>query len=66
VLAELRAAPETSETPVFVMSVLDRDAEALDLGATDYLQKPVKRETLLRALRQHVPAITAMLVNSKL
>lgn len=59
VLAELRAAPETRATPVFVMSVLDRDEEALSLGATDYLQKPVKKETLLRALCDHVPAIRA-------
>jgi len=61
VLSELRSAPETSATPVFVMSILDRDAEAISLGATDYLQKPVKKETLLRALRQHVPAVKAAL-----
>ncbi|MEA2874433.1 MAG: hypothetical protein QOH67_4424 [Hyphomicrobiales bacterium] len=61
VLSELRSMPETSATPVFVMSVLDRDAEAMGLGATDYLQKPVNRETLLRALREHVPAMRAAL-----
>jgi len=60
VLKDLRAAPETRNTPVFVMSVLDRDAEALSLGATDYLQKPGKNETLLRALRDHVPALRAV------
>jgi len=60
VLAELRAAPETSATPVFVMSVLDRNSEALSLGATAYLQKPVKKETLLRALRDHVPAMRSI------
>jgi CheY-like chemotaxis protein/anti-sigma regulatory factor (Ser/Thr protein kinase) len=61
VLRDLRGTAETSETPVFVMSVLDRDWEALSLGATEYLQKPVKRETLLKALRTHVPALRAAL-----
>jgi PAS domain S-box-containing protein len=61
VLAELRAAPETASTPVFVMSVLDRDNEALSLGATEYLQKPVKKDTLVRALIKHVPAVKAAL-----
>jgi PAS domain S-box-containing protein len=61
VLDELRSAPETRHTPVFVMSVLDRDTEAIGLGATDYFQKPVKRETLLRALRDHVPSLRAAL-----
>jgi len=61
VLTELRAAAETNATPVFVMSVLDRDTEALALGATDYLQKPVKKDTLVRALMNHVPAVKAAL-----
>lgn len=61
VLSELRAAPETRATPVLVTSVLDRDAEALSLGATEYLQKPIQRETLLRSLRDHVPALRSAL-----
>jgi CheY-like chemotaxis protein len=56
-LNELRSTPENMATPIFVMSVLDRDGETLSPGATEYLQKPVKRETLLRALREHVPAM---------
>jgi CheY-like chemotaxis protein len=61
VLSELRAAPETSATPVFVMSVLDRDTEAMSLGAADYLQKPVSKEKLVRTLSDHVPAVRAVL-----
>jgi CheY-like chemotaxis protein len=56
VLEQLRASPETSGVPVFVISVLDRDRAAIARGATEYLQKPVNREVLLRALREHVPA----------
>jgi PAS domain S-box-containing protein len=60
VLEELRSFSETSAIPVLVISVLDRDREAIALGATAYLQKPVKKETLLNALRAHVPAIAAL------
>jgi PAS domain S-box-containing protein len=60
VLRELRESSETSSIPVLVLSVMDRDREALALGAAEYLQKPVKRETLLRALRRHVPAIAGV------
>jgi CheY-like chemotaxis protein/two-component sensor histidine kinase len=55
VLEELRASPETSEVPVFVVSILDNDRSALARGATEYLQKPLKKEALLRALREHAP-----------
>ena len=61
VLEDLRSAPETKGIPVFVLSVLDRDREALALGATEYLQKPVKRETLLQALRTHAPSVATAL-----
>ena len=60
VLDELHSSPETSGIPVFVISVLDRDRDAIALGATAWLQKPVKKETLLKALRHHVPAIAAL------
>jgi PAS domain S-box-containing protein len=55
VLEELRAAPETSHIPIFVVSVLDKDRAAVARGATEYLQKPLKKEVLLRALREHAP-----------
>jgi PAS domain S-box-containing protein len=60
VLRELKQSPETNRIPVFVLSVLDRDREALALGATEYLQKPVQREKLLQALRAHVPTIARL------
>jgi CheY-like chemotaxis protein len=55
-LRELRAMPETSTTPIFVISVLDEARTAAERGATGYLRKPVKREALMRALREHAPA----------
>ncbi len=56
VLRELTSHPLTASIPVLVVSVLDEDQAALDNGATAYLRKPLKKEALLRALRQHVPA----------
>ena len=55
VLEDLRADPETRSVPVFVTSVLDFDRNAIARGATEYLQKPLKKEALLRALREHIP-----------
>jgi len=60
ILEELRAAPETSGIPVFVISVLDHDRNAMALGATAYLQKPVRKETLVQVLREHVRSIAEL------
>jgi PAS domain S-box-containing protein len=59
VLQELRRSAETSGIPVFVVSVLDESPAIL--GATDYLQKPLKKEALVQALRKHAPARFKML-----
>jgi PAS domain S-box-containing protein len=59
VLQELRRTAETSGIPVFVVSVLD-ESRAM-IGATDYLQKPLKKDALVQALRKHAPARFNML-----
>jgi ActR/RegA family two-component response regulator len=46
---------------VFVISVVDESRAAIDLGATEYLQKPLKRDALLRALRRHAPTRFGMI-----
>jgi PAS domain S-box-containing protein len=55
VLEDLRADPNTSSVPVFVTSVLDFDPAAISRGATGYLQKPLKKEAVILALREHLP-----------
>lgn len=55
VLEELQADPGTSSIPVFMTSVLDFDRGATARGAMGYLQKPLTKEKLLRALREHIP-----------
>lgn len=55
VLTELKAMPNTRNIPVVIVSVLDRQALGFQLGALDYLVKPVERAELLHALRRCVP-----------
>jgi PAS domain S-box-containing protein len=56
VLGELRFSPSTCSIPVIVTSVLDFDAAAIAAGAAQYLQKPLKKETVIYAVREHLPA----------
>ena len=44
VLKALKADPATAQTPVVVITILDERPHALELGAADYLVKPVSRE----------------------
>lgn len=52
VLAELKASPITRDIPVVIVSVLDRQSLGFQLGASEYLVKPVERVELLHALRR--------------
>jgi PAS domain S-box-containing protein len=61
VLRELRKMPETDGVPIFVISVIDEYHSAIDRGATEYLQKPLKKDALVRALRRHAPARFGMI-----
>ncbi|MFQ5840219.1 MAG: response regulator, partial [Candidatus Methylomirabilales bacterium] len=57
ILEQLKAAPETQGIPVVVVSIVDDRPKGLQLGATEYLVKPVTRKGLLAALaRQGVPS----------
>ena len=52
VLEELKADPATASAPVVVVTILDERAQALALGAAEYIVKPVGREEVLGALRR--------------
>ncbi len=55
VLRDLRLSPDTAGIPVLVVSVLDEGQAAMAHGAAAYLRKPIKKEALIRALREHCP-----------
>lgn len=52
VLAQVRSDESTRSVPVVVVSILDEKQRAIELGAADYLVKPVAREALVGALRR--------------
>lgn len=54
VLAGLKASPLTRDIPVVIVSVLDRQSLGFQLGASEYLVKPVERTELLHALKRCV------------
>ncbi len=51
VLQELKKDRDTRDIPVIILSIVDRRKMGFSLGATEYMVKPVDRETLLRKLR---------------
>ncbi|MCU1221375.1 MAG: hypothetical protein JWN42_2572 [Candidatus Angelobacter sp.] len=53
-LYELKHNPETADIPIIVVSVVDQKGMGFTLGASEYLVKPVAKETLLAKLAQHV------------
>jgi PAS domain S-box-containing protein len=52
VLRALKKNDVTADIPVVVQSIVPDDGTAWDLGAVDYLTKPVKREDLLHSVEQ--------------
>ena len=52
VLDRLKRSPLTRHIPVHVMSVADHAEEALSMGATGYVLKPVQREAIVTAFRK--------------
>jgi DNA-binding response OmpR family regulator len=50
VLARLKASPCACDVPVIILSVLDRQSLGFELGAVEYLVKPVERSELLHAV----------------
>jgi len=57
-LERLRNCGDTSHIPVVVVSIVDERNVGFALGAASYFVKPVNKEDLLAAVRQHVKAKT--------
>jgi CheY-like chemotaxis protein len=55
VLHQLKAEPELAEIPVIMVTIVDNQAMGLELGASNYLVKPVDRERLAALIEKHRP-----------
>ena len=56
VLERLGSTPQTRDIPVFVVTISDERQRGLELGASEYLLKPVKRDKLLNLLSIYLKA----------
>jgi PAS domain S-box-containing protein len=54
-LVALKAAPDTKNIPIIVVSIVDNTQVGFALGAADYLIKPINKQVLLESLRKHIP-----------
>lgn len=59
VLKTLGTDPETRDIPVFIVTINDDRQRGLELGASEYLLKPVKREKLLNLLSIYLKSADA-------
>lgn len=55
ILHRLKKNTETAHIPVVVISILDESETGLALGASEYLVKPIDKETLLATVGKYVP-----------
>jgi CheY-like chemotaxis protein len=53
VLNKLKADPELSKIPVIMVTVVDNESMGFELGASNYLIKPVDRERLAVLIEKH-------------
>jgi signal transduction histidine kinase/DNA-binding response OmpR family regulator len=57
VLSKLRELPETTDIPIIMQSMLSERELGLELGADDYLTKPVDKSDLPNAVRKLLPVL---------
>jgi signal transduction histidine kinase/ActR/RegA family two-component response regulator len=53
VLSQLKAEPELSDIPVIMATIVDNEVMGFDLGASNYMVKPIDRERLALVLEKH-------------
>lgn len=54
-LVALKAAQETKNIPIIVISIVDNKQVGFALGAADYLIKPINKQALLDSLGKYIP-----------
>ena len=53
VIGALKADEKLSDVPVIILSIVDDRVKSFEMGASDFLLKPISRETLLGVLSKH-------------
>jgi len=66
VLRKLKSDPRLAQIPVIMVTVVDNQAMGLDLGASNYLIKPVDRDRLAVVIEKHRLARTSSLSEGKI
>jgi CheY-like chemotaxis protein/two-component sensor histidine kinase len=64
VLNRLKSDPELAKIPVIMVTIVDNEARGLDLGASNYLIKPVERERLAVLVEKHRAARTSTITEA--
>ena len=55
VLMDLKKDPQVASIPVVMISVTEQQGLGLAIGADDYLVKPLRQDSLVRAVAKHLP-----------
>jgi signal transduction histidine kinase/DNA-binding NarL/FixJ family response regulator len=65
VLNKLKADPELAEIPVIMVTVVDDESMGFELGASNYMIKPVDRDRLAVLIEKHRAARPSPVTNTK-
>jgi signal transduction histidine kinase/CheY-like chemotaxis protein len=64
VLTRLKSDSQLAEIPVIMVTIVDNETKGIDLGASNYLIKPVKRDRLADLVEKHRTARTSTVVEA--
>jgi CheY-like chemotaxis protein len=65
VLNQLKADPELAEIPVIMVTVVDNESMGFELGASNYMIKPVDRERLAVLIEKHRVARSSLFTDGE-
>jgi len=60
VLKQLHDDQATTNIPIIIVSIIDESRQAVEMGARDYIMKPINPERLLAALRRAIASPTSV------
>jgi CheY-like chemotaxis protein len=66
VLRMLKSDPQLAQIPVIMVTVVDNQAKGFDLGASNYLIKPVDRDRLAVLIEKHRAARDSAATETKI